>query len=204
MNQCQIPTAENNILAKVFTEKVSEGLDSLPGNVEIKAGPEYAKGAAAVTSVPPAVVPTLEYSSAPAVDPSKAYLPGAVLIETGKPETTTATPEPVPTTSSSVASIPTEVNVKAAEVVTSSPPATTAPPSSIPENTHSFISTEYITKGREVVHVLWVEELVTVTGTVTTTATMLGDVTSTVLTTTTMLSERKRHMHQHRRGGRMR
>lgn len=205
MNQCQIPTAKSNVLAKVFTEDVSEGLKALPGNVKIKVGPEYAKGAAAVTSVPPAVVPTLEYSSAPALDPSKAYLPGAVIQETVTSETTTSTPAPapVPTTTSSIASSSTEA-FKVAEVVPSSPPATTAPPSSTPENTYSYISTEYITRGREVVHVLWVEELITVTGTVTTTTTMLGDVTSTLLTTTTMLGERKRHVHQHRRGHRMR
>jgi hypothetical protein len=180
MNQCEIPTEKNNLLASVFKEKVKDNMNSLPGNVQIKAGPGYAKGAAPAQSKPieSAEVPTLSHSDAPTVAPSDGYLPGAVLQETVSDNK----PAPSPAAPASSA----EVNIAAA------PPAPTTTPPPAPPNpaakSQSYFSTEYVTKGREVVEVLWVEELVTVTAGSTTTMTVLA-------------KERKRHLHKHRRGG---
>jgi hypothetical protein len=171
MDSCKIKKASSGAFSVAFTEEVEEGINALPGDVPIMAGPAYAKGAKGARPVksdkpiPTTIVPTLEVSKLDPEATKTGYLPGQVLQETYAASYSTsssvATPEPAPTT----ATAPAIQNV--VEQPTTTPATTPAPavPNS-PVGSQSFFKTETITKGREVVHVLWVEEVVTVTGTV--------------------------------------
>jgi hypothetical protein len=152
------------------TENVLASIPALPGNVPIVSGPGPASGATAgspVTGAPPAPssigtqaapVPTLSYSAGSSVASTDSYRPGGIFAVS------------IPTTPASSAAA-TSVSVTQAPVAT---------PLS---NTESFFSTQYTTSGQNVLEVLWVEEVVTVTEPAT--------------TTTVMVPGRKRHLKRH-------
>ena len=145
------------------SENVVGGMATLPGNPAIVSGPGYASGAeaggnsvgATATTIGSAVVPTLSYSAGSSIASSDTYVPGAIFAAKA-----TASPAS---------------HVQEA-VVTPAPVAS-------PSNTQSFFSTEYSTSGQQVMEVLWVEEVVTITASSTSTVVVPG---------------RKRHLHKHR------
>ncbi len=151
------------------TENILASIPALPGNVPIVSGPGPASGATAgspVTGAPPAPssigtqaapVPTLSYSAGLSVASTDSYKPGGIFAVS------------IPTT-------PAGAPVATSASVTQAPVATSL------SNTQSFFSTEYTTSGQNVLEVLWVEEVVTVTDPVTTTVTVPG---------------RKRHLNRH-------
>jgi hypothetical protein len=143
-------------------------VSTLPGNPAIASGPGYASGAEAggsgstpaTTSAAAAnPVPTLSHSDGVTLASSDTYVPGAVFAE-------------VTSSSASLAAV--------AEV------AVTSAPSSSSIDTQSYFATSYSTSGNIVNEILWVEELVTVTASMTATMT---------------LPARKRHLHQHQQRG---
>jgi hypothetical protein len=156
--------------AALDTEKVLASIPALPGNVPIVSGPGPASGATAgspVTGAPPAPssigtqaapVPTLPYSAGSSVASTDSYKPGGIFAVS------------IPTTPAG------------APAATSPPAVTQAPVATSLSNTQSFFSTEYTTSGQNVLEVLWVEEVVTVTDPV---------------TTTVMVPGRKRHLNRH-------
>jgi hypothetical protein len=177
-NECQVkPTSFTNgfsaAAVKAFKEDVEDNLKSLPGNVAINAGPAYALGDKAVKPkepIPTNLVPSLEVSKLPADATKTGYLPGQALQETGG-----AVYAPGPSPSSESVPKPSSVEAAAAKEPELAPvqaPATTPPPpapvssAEVEASSASFVKTETITKGKDVVHVFYVEELVTVTGTV--------------------------------------
>lgn len=161
----------------LVSENVVGPISSLPGNVHIMSGPGYAAGAEAGVSTPAGSSPT---DSTPAA--------------------TTAAANPVPTLSHSagvtLASADTYVPgaVFAAVTRSSSPgygegaaASVTAAPSVSSVGTQSYFSTEYSTSGQVVNEVLWLEEMVTITASVT--------------QTMTLPSRNKRHFHAHQQRG---
>lgn len=163
---------DSNIPAAIANENVVAGMSTLPGNPAI-VSTGYADGATAgasgaVTSSPVSSAAvskaTLSYQPGSSVASDSQYVPGAVFAAKsgGEVKAEGAAASVTIATSSSAAVI------------------TPAPAASTPVSTQSFFSTDYQTKGQDVVEVLWVEEVATVT------------VTS---------PGRKRHLHKHRRGG---
>ena len=149
-------------------ENVVGPVSNLPGNPAIASGPGYAAGAEAggPGSTPPTTsaaaanpVPTLSHSDGATLASSASYVPGAVFAE--------------------VASSSGSQGAVAAAAVTPAPS-----PSSV--DTQSYFATSYSTSGNIVNEVLWVEEFVTVTDSMTATMT---------------LPARKRHLHQHQQRG---
>jgi hypothetical protein len=118
--------------------------------------------------------PTLSYSAGSTINPTTAsYQPGGIFA-------VSAPPAAAPSTSSSAA-LPTTTSTSTPEA-----PATTAPPSlaqAVGTDSKSYFSTTFITSGRVVEEVLWVEEVVTVTQETTTTVMVPG--------------KHRRHLHQH-------
>jgi len=208
-NQCQVkkPSLLNafSTSAKALNENVEDNLKALPGNVRINAGPAYALGDKAVKPkdpIPTNLVPTLEVSKLPADATKTGYLPGQALKETGG-----SVYAPAPSNESKLSSAsPASSQVEAAAVKAPEPapvqaPATTpaAPPpvspAEVAANSGSFVKTETITKGNDVVHVFYVEELVTVTGTVD-----VVHVTQTAYVNPMKeKARRRRHVGQHKR-----
>jgi hypothetical protein len=152
--------------AAIENENVVNPVGSLPGNPPILSGPGYAMGATAgeSTTQAPNPVPTLSYSAGQSVSSGSDYVPGAVFAAKASP---TSSPAPVE-------------NVATSQI-------TTAPSLSSAVPTESFFSTEYSTSGQEVLEVLWVEELITVT--------------APQSTTTVYVPGRKRHLHAHKQRG---
>jgi len=156
--------------AALDTENVLASIPALPGNVPIVSGPSPASGATAgspVTGAPPAPssigtqaapVPTLPYSAGSSVASTDSYKPGGIFAVS------------IPTNAAGAAAAATSVSV------------TQAPAATPLSNTASFFSTQYTTSGQNVLEVLWVEEVVTVTDPV---------------TTTVMVPGRKRHLNRH-------
>jgi hypothetical protein len=151
--------------AALVNENVVDPVGTLPGNPPILSGPGYGMGATAgEATATPIPVPTLSYSAGQSVSSGSDYVPGAIFA--------------------------------AKETVNSSPPAQTSATSTITAapsiasavNTESFFSTDYSTSGQEVLEVLWVEELITIT--------------APQSTTTVYIPGRKRHVHQHQQRGR--
>lgn len=150
----------------IADENVVGPVSTLPGNPAIASGPGYASGAEAgaagstpaPTSAAANPVPTLSHSAGVTLASSDTYVPGAVFAAV---------------TGSSAA-----YDAPAASI--------TAAPSVSSVDTQSYFSTEYSTSGQVVNEVLWVEELVTVTASMTSTMT---------------LPARKRHLHQHQQRG---
>jgi hypothetical protein len=144
----------------LVNENVVDPVGSLPGNPPILSGPGYGIGATAgETTATPIPVPTLSYSAGQSVSSGSDYVPGAIFAA----KETVSSSSPVPTSATST--------------------ITTAPSIASAVNTESFFSTEYSTSGQEVLEVLWVEELITVT--------------APQSTTTLYIPDRKRHVHQH-------
>jgi hypothetical protein len=148
-------------------ENVVGPVSSLPGNPAIASGPGYASDAKASGSgSTPATtsaavanpVPTLSHSDGVTLASSDTYVPGAVFAA---------------------------VTGSSAGYAAAAAAAVTSAPSSSSIDTQSYFSTAYSTSGNIVNEVLWVEELVTVTASMTATMTLPG---------------RKRHLHQHQRG----
>jgi hypothetical protein len=151
--------------AALVNENVVDPVGSLPGNPPILSGPGYAMGATAgETTATPVPVPTLSYSAGQSVSSGSDYVPGAIFAAK---ETDSSSPS---------------VETSASNTITAAPSIASA------ANTQSFFSTEYSTSGQEVLEVLWVEELITVT--------------APQETTTVYIPPRKRHLHQHQQRGR--
>ena len=146
--------------AALVNENVVDPIGTLPGNPPIVSGPGYAMGATAgeSTTAAPNPVPTLSYSAGQSVSSGSDYIPGAVF----------AAKETVSSSS---------VETSASSTITKAPSIASA------VDAQSFFSTEYSTSGQEVLEVLWVEELITVT--------------APAETTTVYVPGRKRHVHQH-------
>lgn len=146
-------------------ENVVGPVSTLPGNPAIASGPGYASGAEAggagsapaPTSAAANPVPTLSHSAGITLASSDTYIPGAVFA--------------------AVTASSDGYNGAGATI-------TSAPSPSV--DTQSYFSTQYMTSGQVVNEILWVEELVTVTASMTTTMT---------------LPARKRHLHQHQQRG---
>jgi hypothetical protein len=142
-------------------ENVVGPIAALPGNPSIESGPAYAAGAAADQTVAATTanpVPTLSHSDGVTLASSDTYVPGAVFAA---------------------------VTGSSAAFEASATAITTAPSvSSI--DTQSYFSTQYSTSGQIVNEILWVEDVVTVTAS---------------LTATMTLPARKRHLHQHQQRG---
>jgi hypothetical protein len=156
--------------AALINENVVDPVGSLPGNPPILSGPGYAMGATAgETTATPIPVPTLSYSAGQSVSSGSDYVPGAIFAA----KETVSSSSPVQTT---------PVQTSAASTITTAPSIASA------ANTESFFSTEYSTSGQEVLEILWVEELITVT--------------APQSTTTVYIPGRKRHVHQHQQRGR--
>ena len=171
----QSPDAYSNcnitLPSAIVDENVVGPMPTLPGNVPIVSGPAPADGATAggtATGAPTAPVstgsqalPTLSYSAGSSLASTDTYIPGGIFAVS------------IASSSSKVAS-PVDAQV--------TPAPTTSATSS---NTVSFYSTQYTTSGQDVLEVLWVEEIVTVTDPVTSTVTVPG---------------RKRHLKRHLQG----
>ena len=154
------------------SENVNGPMATLPGNVPIVSGPAPASGATAgspVTGAPPApssaantvpvALPTLSYSAGQSLASTDSYRPGGIFAVS------------VPATADAAAT-------------STSAPAVTPAPAPVPASgTESFFSTQYMTSGRAVLEVLWVEEIVTVTDPITSTVTVPG--------------RKKRHVNRH-------
>jgi hypothetical protein len=162
--QCHI-----KVPSAIASEDVSGPLAGLPGGVNVNYGPGYvvAGGASASASVDPVPIPTLSHSAGSTVAPSETPLPGGVFLE-GSVSKAVASPS---------------VSVKVAAVVEPSP--TPAPVAALKENQRVY-TTSYSTVGNEVIEMVMIEELVTVTG---------PPVTMTQYVT--MPARRKRHLHRH-------
>ncbi|RDL38745.1 uncharacterized protein BP5553_03085 [Venustampulla echinocandica] len=168
-SSCKVPSS--NIPIAAAKDQLLSKLSSLPGNVQIFAGPGRAGGGSAAPSIDlpspkkpsaPAptsdivpVVPTVSYKAATSAS-SGAYVPGGAFAE--QPSSPAA-------------------------AVTPAPNAASLGPS------ESFFSTQYATKGNTVEEVFWVEEEVTTTIFATETMTAGAN------------KGRKRHLHKHRRAG---
>jgi hypothetical protein len=159
-----------NLPSALVSENVIGPMASLPGNVPVVSGPGPASGATAgspVTGAPPAPssvdgaipTPTLGYSAGQSLASTDTYIPGGIFA-VSIPSTADAAP-----TSTTVAA-----------------PAVTKAPVPASSNTESFFSTQYVTSGRAVLEVLWVEEVITVTD---------------PFTTTVLVPGRKRHINRH-------
>jgi hypothetical protein len=156
--QTEYPVCNITLPSALENENVVGGICNVP----IVSGPAPASGATAgspVTGAPPApssvgsqVVPTLSYSAGSSLASTDTYRPGGIFAVS------------VPTTDSTTA------------------PSVTQAPVAATSNTESFFSTQYTTQGRNVLEVLWVEEIVTVT---------------TPTTSTVMVPGRKRHLNRH-------
>jgi hypothetical protein len=150
--------------AALVNENVVDPIGTLPGNPPILSGPGYGMGATAgETNATPNPVPTLSYSAGQSVSSGSDYVPGAIFAAK---ETVSSSP----------------VETSATSTITAAPSIASA------VNTQSFFSTDYSTSGQEVLEVLWVEELITVT--------------APPETTTVYAPGRKRHVHQHQQRGR--
>lgn len=164
--------------AAIVSENVVGPVTTLPGNPAIASGPAPADAATAGentgTTMSAIVAPTLSYSAGSSLASSDTYVPGGIFLvsasKTFVPQTTTAPSTPTTTDA-----------VQAAHI-------TTAPKlfSSVPAQ--SYFSTEISTSGQAVIEILWAEEVVTVTESVTATATVVG-------------KRNKRHLHKHRNNG---
>lgn len=163
MDSCQVSSASKDkvsVASAAFKEEVETDLKSLPGNVLIKAGPAYAQGgkeAEVDEPIPTSLVPSQDVPKLQPDATKSGYLPGQALQETGAvyppyyPESSTSD---VPTT---------PVQIQAVVETPAPTPAPVAPVEDGPQP--SFIKTETKTNGQEVVHIYWVEEVVTVTAT---------------------------------------
>jgi hypothetical protein len=150
--------------AALVNENVVDPIGTLPGNPPILSGPGYGMGATAGETATPNPVPTLSYSAGQSVSSGSDYVPGAIF----------AAKETVSSSSA--------VQTSATSTITTAPSIASA------VNIESFFSTEYSTSGQQVMEVLWVEELITVT--------------APAETTTVYVPGRKRHVHQHQQRGR--
>lgn len=174
--------AESNMPAQLAKDVAAGGATTLPGNPPIVSTGDASDAAASVS--------VSASSSAPSSPASVSIAPAAstpTSSEQQPPSSSAATasggqyaPDAVfAAKSPSSSDAPAEVSTAATP--SSSPPAVTPAPSPAFQSsasTQSYFSTEYQTKGQEVVEVLWVEDVVTVTAP----------------------SARKRHLHKHRRG----
>lgn len=156
--QTEYPVCNITLPSALVDENVVGPIPNLPGNVPIVSGPGPASGATAgspVTGAPPA-----PSSVGSQVIPTLSYSAGSSLASTDTYQPGGIFAVSVPTTTPSV---------------TQAPVAATS-------NTESFFSTQYTTSGQNVLEVLWIEEIVTVTASTTTTA---------------MVPGRKRHLKRH-------
>jgi hypothetical protein len=179
---CKIQTPAN-----IASEKLSGKIGTaLPGNVKVSSGPEPAD--AGVSDASPAPVPTLSHSAGSSVKPGETVLPGGVFAESSKPTPAVAsveinkaiikeTPIPIPTPTPNLAPTP-------------SPTPTPAPVNpKLPPN-QQFFTTSYSTKGNQVLELVVIEELVTVTAAPVT------------VTQVVKRKDHQEHIHKHRHYGR--
>ena len=172
-SSCNI--TESNIPAPLAKEVAVGGATTLPGNPPI-VSTGHAAGATAgasgsdsspsspVSSASAASKPTLSYQPGSSMASDGQYAPGAVFAAK----------------SDGVSSQGDSVGVTIATTSTTSTAVVTpAPAMQSSLSTQSYFSTEYQTKGQEVLEVLWVEEVATVT----------------------VPSVRRRHLHKHRLRG---
>jgi hypothetical protein len=172
-SNCNI--TESNIPAPLAKENVVGGVTTLPGNPPI-VSTGYASGATVgasgsgsapsspISSTPAASKPTLSYQPGSSMASDGQYEPGAIFAAKSSgilSEGNAAASVTIATTSSSSAAVITPASAAQSAV-----------------SSQSFFSTEYSTKGQEVLEVLWVEKVATVT-----------------------TPGRRRHLHKHRRGG---
>ncbi|TVY26899.1 hypothetical protein LHYA1_G004841 [Lachnellula hyalina] len=166
--------AESNIPAPIAKELAVGGATTLPGNPPIVYTGYASDGVAAAPSSSSAPAPV---SSAPAASTSTSSEQPSSSVAS---DTQQAPSAPSAATSSVD---PSQSATEASSTIATtspSPAVTPAPAMQSSVSTQTYFSTEYQTKGQDVVEVLWVEDVVTVTA--------------------TALSARKRHLHKHRRG----
>lgn len=194
-------------------ENVMSALSAIPGNPMIAYGPGYAAGASAGGAMPTnsggttgtVVAPTLSYTPGVSLASTETYVPGGIFAQK------------VTSTTVSAASSTTETEVAALDVAdptaTPTPSSTQAAPTTLlttsapvaPATAEdgAILSTEYRTHygidGVTVDALIWVLDLITVTG-----AEQVNDyVTGAAVPTGDAAAEKKkRHVHAHRRGGR--
>lgn len=176
--------AESNMPAQLAKDVAAGGATTLPGNPPIVSTGDASDAAASVSVSASSSAPSSPVSVSVSIAPAASTPTSS---EQQPPSSSAATasggqyaPDAVfAAKSPSSSDAPAEVSTAATP--SSSPPAVTPAPSPAFQSsasTQSYFSTEYQTKGQEVVEVLWVEDVVTVTAP----------------------SARKRHLHKHRRG----
>jgi hypothetical protein len=168
-NRCHMKTPD--VLTSENTE--GPGLSALPGNVAITFGDGSSEGGAPAPDPAPPAAPTLTYQ--PGSNPSGVPLPGDVFKENPDYQGQTATTAD-------------NIGIQAVgESPTTAPPAPQTTPGPETQDDRSYYSTEYVTVGKLVSKILWVQEIAYVT--------LTEDSTATV--TVTAGQKAKRHVHQH-------
>lgn len=138
--------------ASLANEDVIGPMEILPGDQVIQSGPQLATEAAATGSSSPIAVST----TSSVIIPSVSALPTSVKSNIVAPSVSTI----LSNNNGGAALVSTPVIISS-----ESAPSTTPAPESSSTSTQSFFSTQMTTVGQEVLEVLWMEEIVTVTAT---------------------------------------
>jgi hypothetical protein len=169
-SSCKFPMPDDQ-----KADNLTGPMDTLPGNVQIQAGPAYATpGGSSGGAATSAVVPTVSYSAGSSIATGETYMPGGIFIASSS---SFPADSPTPTPSS-----------------TPSPSPTPTPtPDPLPAN-ERIVSTMYSTMGNEVLELVMVEQEITI----------YESVTATTITTITGMRkrDRRRHLRKHHAHGR--